>query len=494
MVTSFALFSQTLKWNPTHEVKGNETQYYAGAAAGKTYFVYRSLSIKSKFQLVEFSSDYTQIKVVELKELAELVNDIDVKIAMVVLSDNEIKVIYKVGKIKKNVFNVKFAALIYNLNGIKKNEVVLLEEHEEMLSFWDLNKELRKSAYSDMNLNPIRNVILSANGDQASSAAFIGIYYFADSRCKVRHNKFVTFTLKDLKQVNTIPLESLGAAQCFLLNTGELITMEGDEVNSTSPIAPNTGVELKKYSVDGTVKSKLSIPLKPISAGEFRNDLYYQLSDDQKSFYVAVNFASTQKTHTVSQTRFPISTIQLEKISIDNMKSVTVSIVINEKTIEDAGAKNSKGIPYFKICQIAENGSDLYVIAQTKKIEQSSSTTAPTTIITCRHQIVFKSSGTGALLQNVVKVDFSEFHLGVSSLFHNDKLYLIYNDKSEPNMEINVVQINDKLEAETKISEPTWKPHNIYIEPSSLHKIADNQYVFFGRMQKYVGSAILEFK
>lgn len=466
--------AQKLKWNPSEEMETNQS-FYVGTVNGKTYYVF---SGNGGYYLIDNSSNFSLSKAVYIKASSSA--------SEIFISNNKISVV-EVIKDKNGFPPYKFTVENFDLKGNKLETLVLFEENEEKLDLWDLNKEMKKNIIDDYDSKKNKEVVLSSN------KKYIGFHYITHRFYKNPRDKFVIFETDNFKQIKSIDLKSEINSKCYLLDNGDLITLQGDARDHLQD-APYIGtydpIILTKYSLNGSDKKRLEIPLN-FPDGQKRSGLFYKLSDDNKSFYVVINLAKYEpKKNNVNLSYFPSSAFQVNKINTEKFESPeTKSIAINQTMIDEAGNKKKGGIPFLKTYDIQESGDDIVIFDGIREVFDDSKGYP---IYEYKNILVFKESKTAPSVQKLFKVEFSKWHPEFSSITNKNDLFLIYNEGIEPRTEINILKLDSNLEIKSTIKEATWKAHKIYLDAGNIYKIGDNKFVLFGSMQKNVGSAILD--
>jgi hypothetical protein len=497
--------AQKLTWNPTQEIKGNERQWYAGEANGNTYFIYRGFYGKLVYQIVEFSNNLSTTKTFEIDLNGSKIED-------VFISNNQIKIIYKIQEGDEKVSTTRFVVDSYDFNGEKKGEIIIYEEKDEKRPMWGKNSAGSVTKFDDYDSKTIENVVLSSN------RKYIGIHYFTDRYHLNKKDKFILFETDNFKQMKTIDLNSQIGSHCVLLNNGDFISIEGDakDCNSGEPLIDiKSPVVISIYNFKENSKKQIEISVKA-DEDQFNCGLFYKLSEDQKLFYVAINYGKYKPSkYNVNKSYQPSAGVQLSKINIEKGEVVETKLIpINQTIIEEIGSKKKGGIPFLKTFDIKEDAGGYYIFAQIRKVDiDDAEGFRSKTNFSYEDILIFREFKEGSSIQKSIKIKSQNWDEGFSSILYMGQLYFLYNDGIQPNTEINIIKFNNNLEVQNSIKEMTYKNHKIYLnvneinvnganqehieEPhiipgNALHKISINKYILFGRMQNYVGSAILE--
>lgn len=450
-----SLVAQTLKWNPTKEVEGNERYKYVGEVDGKNYF------ILNRSTILEFSTNFASTNQFKL----------DASGAEAFIADNKIKVVCFVNKTEDKITTSQLIIKTYDLGGSKQGETILFEEKEAELTYLQASK--KKVQESKGTIEPELGVMFFLSENKK----FIGVQKQKQIMIFETENfkKLKTFETENFKPVKRDPFFE-NNLQYVLLNNGDMVTIQ-------SAVAP---VTITKYLFDGSEKKEVVIPL----VNEYENfNPYFKCSEDGKFLYFA-NVYGGKKTITkpgvllfnVSLAKgVSINKIDLEKLLIVDSKSTS----LNEMVIKETGKKD--GVEFLHVRNIFED-SDGYTVLTEKEYTTN---TEHGTMTTYEDIVIMKNTLKGESTQKVIKKDQYR-NAGVYSVLRNGQLYVIYNDGAEPKTEIKVVKLDTHLEIKKNISEPTYKGHKIYLDVNQTHKISENKYFIFGRMEKNVGSAILE--
>jgi hypothetical protein len=449
LLSGNVLFSQKLHWNPTMEnICCNDLSKYAGEANGKQYFVLNS-TYKPMTQILEFSENFSA-QATKIQAFGE----------EAFISANKLNIIRSTFKTEKKITTNQIIVKSFDLKGTFIDETILFSEEEK--------KE---------------------KGSSAEPAVKI-TFFLSDNKKYLaiqKQNQVTVFDSGNLKSLKTYQTESFKPTkngslfktnlEYFLLNNGDLITIE----------KTNTPTLVSKHFLNSSDIKNLNVPLK----NDYESfDPYFKISEDQQTLYLATLFGGSgivSQTGTLVFNQQVTKGILINKVEIRNLAITdTKSVMINESVIKETGKKN--GVPFLKIINILENAGDYYIITE----KENSNTNSENKVTTYYEDLVLiKINPKSESVQKIIKKDQYR-NPGVFSTFSNEHLYLVYNEGAEPKTDIKVTKMDRNLEIKNSITEPTYKEHKIYLNVKHTHKISENKYFIFGRMQDNVGSVILE--
>jgi len=482
-------FAQKLTFNPSTKINKYDSyskHNYCGEINGTPYYLFTRIAVGlEEHAIVKFPANEvpSEITIINTKKLESRKGSEYYEYSGSFTFNNSINIIYQL----ENGLRMKGHRIFidsYDLNGKKTNSTEIFNESEGKVRSYDLSG----------------NFILSNN------KKYIG---FRDQ------NKYMVLDTKTFKVLKTVTLELRSidtkdgtSNDCYALcDNGDLIHIQKTTTHNHAKYHLLTKdnsyknywaayektpipITIMKYSFINEDRKKVTIPLPNNQLGY---SFKFKLSGDNKQLYLAISYGEepvpsvmygypAELLHTKG--------IQLTKINLDKLEiSQSTPVSINQNII-DQFDKKKKGVDVLQVTDIQEENGVFYVLTQRAFSQPLRGWDM--------NLIIFKFPTKGEAIQKIINTaqqyESSPYeYLGkYSSIIKNGNLYLIFNEGANNKRTINVLKLDANLETKNKISETTYKEHDIYMVNDELYPISNNKFSILGRWAEDYGSAILE--
>jgi hypothetical protein len=460
---------QKMQWNSTFKTESATDQVYLGENNKKAVFFCPLLN-----RLLTFSEDRSSVQQTHL-DTASLGYE------CCFLKDDQLHIVYALTEdLKKRRSVNRFWLVTFNLDGHKTGKKLLFESTDDEASLMAVNSYM--SYGKDYDERPVSQALVSKNNN------YLGINFVLNGFYAQRKNKFIIFETSGFKEIKTIDLATQESPKCILLNNGDLLTIQGDSrsIHGKDPYMDiKIPVVITKFELNAVAGNHIDLKL---NAGNefFRYGLYYNPSEDEKSFYLTMGFGKNEpsSSHTLNISQQTSSGIQLFKVDLVKMEQLDVkTILFSEEIIQKTG-KKGKGIPNLRIKEVKENNDNYYIAGQQLynyreglvEIQKSWD------IIALRAS----KSGTESVQTCINTGDQVTVAFGFNSILQDNDYYLAYNSST-----FHLLKLNQNLETVNKFEEDTYKNRRCFLDVLQLHQLEKNKYYIYGALFKNGGAALI---
>lgn len=469
-------FSQTWKWNPIQKIDNSFHQHFIGTEGSNSYLLTSKFSIKNDFKVSGYNNPVSwsrenKINLIKFNEKFAIISNTPFSF------NKRADIFYDAFISDKNIFflyagidNHKYFLFAdkYDPEG-KFIETIILTEYAREINLNDLGKYffLKRSADS-------KYVIVNAG-----------------RKIKLLNSR--------LKEVWTSDFNYKYLTDLHVSNTGEAFAMGGTD----------TGISLIKYDLKGSPTEK-----KINAAEKLVQDFNLRVDEKKQMAFVIYNYGTDNKNREIY---FGLATFQdsyesrglvIHTFNSDNLSETAIAKIpySDEVLLAMTGKKKIekiKGIEYlfFNDLYVTDDNKLLIIMQKsyTQKVTRQSGSVIEKSysghyedIFLVNTDIKGQSSIQKIIKRNTEGASQYEYLLSLASFYQKNKLYILFNEGMS-SYTLKQYEISSSLDTSEPKEFETYKEHKIYLAIRNYFKLSENKYIFWGRENKNVGSAILTF-